>query len=367
MRQPGIPVLTEVEAVSSANVFAVPGTDVLCASAVPNARMKNVRRLIEQITGYTTNVLLTGEPGSGKEWVARYLHAASPRRDRNFVPVNCGAIHEDQLESELFGHEKGAIEGAITSRIGRLEAAAGGTLFLHDVADISTPVQIRLARALEERSFRRIGGDRDFACNFRLIAATQRDLEQAVCGGAFHAELYYKLKVFPIEMPPLRERIEDLASLVKNIQKLCAESGMQAIDLTPGSMRILKHYDWPGNIKELTDLIERLCVLYPGGRVDIPNLPPDYTAKAPLRNSDREGIRTARASGSQPQDFELPDGNISLKSYLENVEIAVIRRALHETNGVIAHAARHLQIRRTTLAEKMKRYGIKSRDNTGAI
>jgi sigma-54 specific flagellar transcriptional regulator A len=258
MGQPDIPVLTEAEAITFSNSFSVPGVDVIHSSATPNARMKNVLRLIEQITGYATNVLLTGESGTGKEWVARYIHAASPRRDQSFVSVDCGAIPDDELESELFGHEKDAIEGAITSRKGRMEAAAGGTLFLNDVADISLPVQIKLARALEERSFSRIGGDRNLDCDFRLIAATQRDLVQAVGEETFHSELYYKLNVFPIEMPPLRERIDDLTGLVGNILKYCTESGLQAIDLTPGSVRVLTHYDWPGNIRELTDLIERL-------------------------------------------------------------------------------------------------------------
>ncbi|MFQ5609228.1 MAG: helix-turn-helix domain-containing protein, partial [Woeseiaceae bacterium] len=176
-------------------------------------------------------------------------------------------------------------------------------------------------------------------------------------------DLYYRLNVFPIEMPPLRERVDDLPDLVDRIRERCGDSGLQAIEMTPGAVRVLKHYEWPGNIRELSNLIERLCVLYPAGSIDIQNLPTRYTAAAPLRDSDRESVAATRASGPQPQDFDLPSESVPLKAYLENIEIALIRRALHECNGVIAHAARHLQIRRTTLAEKMKRYGINPAPN----
>jgi sigma-54 specific flagellar transcriptional regulator A len=321
-------------------------------------RMATVRRLIGQVAGFTTNVLITGESGTGKEWAARYIHASSPRAQAPFVPVNCGAIPGELLESELFGHEKGAFTGAISTRIGRFEAAEGGTLFLDEIGDMSLPMQVKLLRVLQERVFERVGSNRSRTCNVRIIAATHRNLEDAIRGGKFREDLFYRLNVFPIELPPLRERKDDLGELVAAVLEHCRESGLQPISLTGGALRILRCYDWPGNIRELANLMERLCVLYPGGVVDIPALPSRYTANAPLRETDREEVTKVRAAGPPPQDFDLPLEGVPLKTYLENIEVALIRRALHDTSGVVAHAAQRLQIRRTTLAEKMKRYGI---------
>jgi sigma-54 specific flagellar transcriptional regulator A len=321
-------------------------------------RMAQVRRMLEQVAGFTTNVLITGESGTGKEWAARYIHDLSDRGKQPFVPVNCGAIPADLLESELFGHEKGAFTGAIASRVGRFEAAEGGTLFLDEIGDMSLPMQVKLLRVLQERVYERVGSNKSRSCDVRIVAATHRDLETAIRDGKFREDLFYRLNVFPIELPALRDRLDDLAELVENIAERGQQSSGQSVTLTPGAVRVLKHYPWPGNIRELSNLMERLCVLYPGGSVDIAQLPTRYTANAPLRDSDREQVASTRASGPQPQDFELPAEGVSLKEYLERVEIALIRRALHAADGVVAHAAESLQIRRTTLAEKMKRYGI---------
>ena len=323
-------------------------------------RMTVVRRLLEQVAPFNTNVLITGESGTGKEWAARYVHALSPRHQRPFLPVTCGAIPADLLESELFGHEKGAFTGAIATRIGRFEAAEGGTLFLDEIGDMSLPMQVKLLRVLQERVYERVGSNRSRSCDVRIIAATHRDLEEAIRGGKFREDLFYRLNVFPIELPPLRERKEDLTELAMNILERCRSSGQQAVTLTGGALRILRCYDWPGNIRELANLMERLCVLYPGQPVDIPNLPSRYTANAPLRETDREIVTRRSAAGPQPQDFELPTEGIPLKAYIENIEIALIRRALVDTDGVVAHAAQRLQVQRTTLAEKMKRYGIQA-------
>jgi sigma-54 specific flagellar transcriptional regulator A len=323
-------------------------------------RMTSVRRLIEQVAGFTTNVLITGESGTGKEWAARYIHQLSPRRDKLFVPVNCGAIPPDLLESELFGHEKGAFTGAISARVGRFEAAEGGTIFLDEIGDMSLGMQVKLLRVLQERVYERVGDNRSRPCDVRIVAAPHRDLEEAIKEGDFREDLFYRLNVFPVELPALRERSDDIDSLVANILSRCAQSDIQPVEILPGAIRVLKQYDWPGNIRELANLIERLCVLYPGGRVDIADLPTQYTARARLRESDRKDVAETRASGPQPQDFELPSEGMPLKTYLENIEIALIRRALHDSHGIVAHTARRLQIRRTTLAEKMKRYGIHS-------
>jgi sigma-54 specific flagellar transcriptional regulator A len=325
-----------------------------------SSRMAAVRRLIEQVAGFNTNVLITGESGTGKEWAARYIHALSPRREQPFVPVNCGAIPADLLESELFGHEKGAFTGAIAARVGRFEAAEGGTLFLDEIGDMSLPMQVKLLRVLQERVFERVGSNKSRSCDVRIIAATHRNLEEAIRAGKFREDLFYRLNVFPIELPPMRERKEDLSELVDNILARSAASGLNPVKLTGGALRILRCYEWPGNVRELANLMERLCVLYPGQPVDIPQLPARYTDNAPLREADREEVARQHVTGPQPQDFDMPREGIPLKAYLENIEVALIRRALHEANGVVAHAAERLQIRRTTLAEKMKRYSIKA-------
>ncbi len=323
-----------------------------------STRMTNVRRLIEQVAAFNTSVLITGESGTGKEWAARHVHGQSPRAVKAFVPVNCGAIPAELLESELFGHEKGAFTGAISTRIGRFEAAEGGTLFLDEIGDMSLPMQVKLLRVLQERIYERVGSNRPRPCDVRIIAATHRNLEAAIRDGSFREDLYYRLNVFPIELPPLRERLEDLADLIGNILERCRAAGLSPVHMAPGAVRILKHYGWPGNLRELANLLERLCVLYPDSPVDIPQLPTRYTAAAPLRETDRQEVAATRASGPQPQDIEFPADGLPLKDYLEKIEVSLIRRALHDADGVIAHAAEKLQVRRTTLAEKMKRYGI---------
>jgi sigma-54 dependent transcriptional regulator, flagellar regulatory protein len=329
-------------------------------------RIAIARRLLEQVASFNTNVLITGESGTGKEWAARYIHALSPRHGHPFVPVNCGAIPADLLESELFGHEKGAFTGAIATRVGRFEAAEGGTLFLDEIGDMSLPMQVKLLRVLQERVYERVGSNKSRSCDVRIIAATHRNLEDAIRDGKFREDLFYRLNVFPIELPPLRERKEDLAELVANVLERCRRLGQQPVQMTGGALRILRCYDWPGNIRELANLMERLCVLYPGLPVDIPNLPSRYTVNAPLRETDREIVAKRVAAGPQPQDFDLPTEGVPLKAYIENIEIALIRRALVETKGIVAHAAQRLQVRRTTLAEKMKRYGIDSEQTEAA-
>lgn len=321
-------------------------------------RITQVRRLLEQVAAFDTNVLITGESGTGKEWASRYLHALSPRADRPFVPVNCGAIPSELLESELFGHEKGAFTGAYTARIGRFEAAEGGTLFLDEIGDMSLSMQVKVLRVLQERTFERIGSNQSTRCNVRVVAATHRNLEEAIASKEFREDLFYRLSVFPIEMPPLRERAEDLPLLAEQVLERRAGKGLDRITLTPGAQRVLRQYRWPGNIRELANLLERLCVLHPAGTVDICDLPSRYTAGVPLRSSDTVQMLEKRAVGATPEDFELPGESTSLKDYLEKVEVSLIRRALDDADGVVADAARRLQIGRTTLSEKIKRYNI---------
>jgi len=321
-------------------------------------RMIAVRRLIEQVAGVDTKVLITGESGTGKEWAARSIHDLSPRCEQPFVPVNCGAIPAELMESELFGHEKGSFTGAIASRAGRFEMAEGGTLFLDEIGDMSLPMQVKLLRVLQEQQYERVGSNKSRPCDVRIVAATHRNLEAMIADGRFRADLYYRLNVFPIEMPALRDRIDDLGLLAANIMQRCERSGLDPVELTPGALRVLRASPWHGNIRELANLLERLCVLYPGGTVDIGQLPGRITRNVPIRDADRQSLEQARSAGPMPQDFGLPGPNMTLKDYLASIERSLILRALNESNGVIAGAARVLNVRRTTLVEKMKKYRI---------
>ena len=328
--------------------------------------ISQVRHLLEQVSSFDSNVLITGESGTGKEWAARYLHDLADRADAPFVPVNCGAIPADLLESELFGHEKGAFTGAYSSRIGRFEAAEKGTIFLDEIGDMSLPMQVKLLRVLQERVFERIGSNQSTPCNVRVIAATHRNLEEAIAIREFREDLFYRLNVFPIELPALRERAEDLSELAEYILLARVAQGLPRINLTPGALRVLRQYKWPGNIRELSNLLERLCVLHPNDSVDICDLPGRYTAGVPLRSSDTAALVDKRSAGAAPEEFELPGESTSLKAYLEKVEVSLIQRALDDAEGVVADAARRLQIGRTTLSEKIKRYKIPHKLHAGA-
>lgn len=324
-----------------------------------SARMEYVRHRIEEVTGSLAPVLITGEPGTGKEWTARYMHARSPRHDQPFVSVDCTAIAADSLEGELFGYEKGAVSDSLSSGSGYIEAAQDGTLFLDDFTGMNSRLLGKLLNALRQRSYQRVGSNRSRPCDVRLIMAAADEGEQ---GREAYEEIFFGAQVAQFELPPLRERIEDLADVVESIAARSDEFGLETIRLTPGALRILRHYDWPGNIRELANLMQRLSLLYPERLVDIPDLPAQFTDKVPLRIADHERVVTTRVTGPRPQDIDLPAGRIPLKRYLEDIEIALIRRALHETNGVIAHAATYLHLRRTTLAEKIKRYGLRAND-----
>jgi sigma-54 dependent transcriptional regulator, flagellar regulatory protein len=315
--------------------------------------MKIVRRLLEQVAGFNTNVLITGESGTGKEWAARYVHAMSPRARQAFVPVNCGAIPADLLESELFGHEKGAFTGAITQRIGRFEAADGGTLFLDEIGDMALPMQVKVLRVIQERLFERIGSSRSRCADVRLIAATHKNLERAINEGAFREDLFYRLNVFPIELPALRDRVEDLPLLVENILANAATAGLQPVRLGGSAMRALMAYPWPGNIRELANLLERLCILYPGDHVEAVDLPQRYTRLEFVGPVDI-GQENDRFDSS----FAESDSAMSLKSRVEDFEMTLIRKALADAQGVVSHAAKLLQLNRTTLTEKIRRYQI---------
>jgi len=317
-----------------------------------------VRRMIEQVAGTDANVLILGESGTGKEVVARKLHYFSSRRDKPFVPINCGAIPADLLESELFGHEKGAFTGAITARQGRFELAEGGTLFLDEIGDMSLPMQVKLLRVLQERVFERVGSNKSIRADVRIVAATHRNLEQAIRDGRFREDLFYRLNVFPIDMPPLRERREDVPLLVEELLLRFKNEKRVSVHLTPAAVAALSRHDWPGNVRELSNLMERLTILYPNSDVDVGDLPESYRQQAgaaPVATPPSPASETTVHPLSLPR---LPREGLDIKEHLNNLEYTLIKQALDEAGGVVAHAAERLRMRRTTLVEKLRKYGL---------
>jgi formate hydrogenlyase transcriptional activator len=296
--------------------------------------LRNVLHQVEIVAPTDATVLLLGETGTGKELVARAIHDASARSHRTFIKINCAAIPSGLLESELFGHERGAFTGAIAQRIGRFELGDGGTLFLDEVGEIPLELQPKLLRVLQEHEFERLGGTRTINVDVRLIAATNRDLGEMVEGRCFRDDLYYRLNVFPIAIPPLRERPEDIDPLVDHFVRQFARSMNRRIDAIPGETReALRHHPWPGNIRELANVIQRAVILSPGSRLTLPPL----RVEAPHRPAHNEG------------------------ETLEAVERAYVARVLEETRWVIGGprgAAARLGLKRTTLQSMMKRFGL---------
>jgi sigma-54 specific flagellar transcriptional regulator A len=331
----------------------------LFRSLVGSSRsVKHVRNLIEQVADSEANVLILGESGTGKEVVARNLHYYSSRRGKPFVPVNCGAIPGDLLESELFGHEKGAFTGAISSREGRFEMAEGGTLFLDEIGDMSLSMQVKILRVLQERTFERVGSNKCLSANVRIIAATHRDLEKAIIAGEFREDLYYRLNVFPIEMPPLKERVEDIPLLVNELVRRIEHEKRGSVRLSPGAIYALCQYNWPGNVRELANLIERLAILHPYGLVEAGDLPEKFMSDEKLDPEILGDAFIGTPVTSDDLDPRLPRNGLNLKQHLSNLEVNYIKQALDESGGVVAHAAKRLGMRRTTLVEKLRKYGL---------
>ncbi|HEX4975969.1 MAG TPA: sigma-54 dependent transcriptional regulator, partial [Pseudomonadales bacterium] len=300
-----------------------------------------VRELMEQVADKDVNVLITGESGTGKEVVARNLHYNSNRRDKPFVPVNCGAIPHDLLESELFGHEKGAFTGAITSRAGRFEIAQGGTLFLDEIGDMPFNMQVKLLRVLQERCFERVGSTKTIDVDVRIIAATHNDLEKAIEDGRFREDLYYRLNVFPIEMPPLRERTEDIPLLINDLIKKIETENRGSIRFNSSAIMSLCHHAWPGNVRELANLVERLVITHPYGVIGVQELPVkfrhiDVKEEEFFVASEKMLAPQLQAPPSNTPSFDLSTDDINLKEYLEDLESSLIRQALDECGGVVA-------------------------------
>ncbi len=322
-----------------------------------------VREMIEKVAESGANVLILGESGTGKEVVARNIHYQSSRREKPFVPVNCGAIPPDLLESELFGHEKGAFTGAYSAREGRFALAEGGTLFLDEIGDMPLAMQVKLLRVLQERCYEKVGSNKSITTNVRVIAATHRNLEEEIAKGKFREDLYYRLNVFPIEMPALKDRIEDLPLLLSDLISRIEGTKRAGVHFLPRAVAALSRYPWSGNVRELANLVERMAILYPNGMIDIKDLPPKFLltetpVKTQLRNEDPLAVLSEEEAvplGAVPY---LPPDGLDLKEHLIKTERRLIEKALEETGGVVAHAADFLKMRRTTLVEKMKKYGI---------
>lgn len=323
-------------------------------------KIADVREMMSQVADKDVSVLITGESGTGKEVVARNLHYSSDRRDGPFVPVNCGAIPGELLESELFGHEKGAFTGAITARAGRFELAEGGTLFLDEIGDMPLNMQVKLLRVLQERVFERVGSNKTLKVNVRVIAATHRHLETMIADGRFREDLYYRLNVFPIEMPSLSERAEDIPILINEIVSRLEAENRGSIRFNSAAILSLSQHPWPGNVRELANLVERMAILHPFGVIGVQDLPEKYRHVEVqedfiVPSEDTTAMPTVAKMGDTTL---LPDDGIDLKEYLNNLERNLIQQALDDSGGVVARAANRLAIRRTTLVEKMRKYGL---------
>lgn len=330
--------------------------------------VQQVRQMMQQVADTEANVLILGESGTGKEVVARNLHYHSARREGPFVPVNCGAIPAELLESELFGHEKGAFTGAISARAGRFELAKGGTLFLDEIGDMPLSMQVKILRVLQERIFERVGSNKSIEADVRIVAATHRDLETMITDGKFREDLYYRLNVFPIEMPPLRDRAEDIPLLINELVLRMEQEKRGSIRFNAAAIMSLCQHDWSGNVRELANLVERMAIMHPHGVIGVSELPRKYryieedAGVQELREEISE--RAALNALSQPQaiapmaDSGLPPEGLDLREHLADIERTMIEQALESCEGVVAQAAELLQLRRTTLVEKMRRYGI---------
>jgi len=319
-----------------------------------SSAIQQVRGLITQVAQADANVLILGESGTGKELVARSIHRQSSRANKPFVPVNCGAIPSELLESELFGHEKGAFTGAITTRAGRFELAEGGTLFLDEIGDMTPYMQVKLLRVLQECCYERVGSNKTRYTDVRIIAATHHNLEAAMESGKFREDLFYRLDEFPICMPPLRDRIEDIPVLLQTlIKRLENERGSLQIGKTV--IEAMQHYSWPGNVRELSNTVERLRVLHRNARAELSSLPEKILQArlAPMVGATASGQQAPHQRG---MGIQLPESGLDLKEYMSAIELYLIREALDRANGVVAQAAKLLGLGRTTLVEKLRKY-----------
>ncbi len=303
--------------------------------------------LIQKVADTDSTVLLLGESGTGKELIARAIHFNSQRRQGPLIPVNCAAIPEELLESELFGHERGAFTHAVRTRIGRFEQANGGTIFLDEIADMSPGLQVKILRVLQDRAFERIGGTKTIRVDIRVIAATNQDLEALVRQGRFREDLFYRLNVIPIRVPPLRERVSDIPLLATHfLQEFSHKKKKPLKRLSPAVLDLLLRYPWPGNVRELENLMERLVILSEGETVEVNDLPERFRASSPVMGA--------------PEIADFPEHGVHLNDAVQDFERRLILKALEKSNWVKSRAAKLLHLNRTTLIEKMKKQNIQA-------
>jgi DNA-binding NtrC family response regulator len=321
-------------------------------------RMQDLHRFIEKISDTDSTVLITGESGTGKELVAKTIHFNSSRGSEPFVPINCGAIPRDLIESELFGHERGAFTGAINSRVGRFELANGGTIFLDEIGELPFPLQVKLLRVVQEREFERVGGTRTIKVDVRILAATNRDLEKAVTEHSFREDLFYRLNVIPIQIPPLREREDDVLLLVSHfIAEYCRRKRKSIIKVSREASDLLCNYHWPGNVREVENAVERMIILNESGEIGVEDLPQRIVAS-------RDGgailhpVPAVAPLGDVPAQVPWAESGVDLNGILEEMEKKLIVQALRQSGGVKNKAAILLGLNRTTFLEKVKKMGV---------
>jgi len=345
-----------------------------------------VRAMIARVATSQATVLITGESGTGKELVARALHEQSDRRGGNFVPINCGAIPKDLIESELFGHRKGSFTGAMSDRIGRFELAHGGTLFLDEIGDLPLDMQVKLLRVLQERQVDPVGSAKPVPIDVRVVAATHRDLEKEISEGRFREDLYYRLNVLPLHTCPLRERPQDLPELLGFFATRFAPKGQASISFTEDFMQALQDYPWPGNVRELSNLVDRFSTLFTGEHLALGSIPATLLPKGlallqaercanPSTSLPPTAVITspepaAAEEAAEVSDVEsiilmaqgapvLPPEGLSLKERLADIERELIQQALQRSDGNVSQTARLLNLQRTTLIEKIQKYALR--------
>ncbi|MDA0847478.1 MAG: sigma-54 dependent transcriptional regulator [Proteobacteria bacterium] len=357
----------------------------------------SLKRLIESVAHSDATVLIIGESGTGKELVAKSLHDCSARAQKNLVPVNCGAIPRELIESELFGHKRGSFTGAVADRMGRFELAHGGTLFLDEIGDLALDMQVKLLRAIQERVVEPVGGGKPIKVDVRVVAATHKDLEEEVEAGRFREDLYYRLNVLPLTTPPLRERREDVPMLSRHFATLHASNGHRPIEPSPALLEEFMAYHWPGNIRELSNVIARFSALFAGRKVCYRDIPQDMlprglrdrTPKATPKASPNTAAPTPEGAAaltqadditrvsSAPNPIEdlicLAQGSplvvldgVPLKKRLTDIERSLIEQALEQADGNVSKTARILSVQRTTLIEKINKYDLKCKPEVDA-
>jgi transcriptional regulator with GAF, ATPase, and Fis domain len=322
--------------------------------------LKKVFEVLGKVAPTESTVLVTGESGTGKELLVRALHANSRRTEKPFMPINCGAIPKDLLESELFGHEKGAFTHAIKNRSGRFELADGGTIFLDEIGELDLNLQVKILRVIQEREFERIGGTRTQKVDVRIVAATNRDLEQEVERGTFREDLFYRMNVIPLRLPPLRERGSDILVLAEYfLRKFCSGKDRKPLALDRETREMLLAYHWPGNVRELENFMERMSILCEGDIVKPEDLPRKiWNSLGSERPEQPLAAEPVSAGFVWPRISDLQEKDLDLKTFLDDIEERLLKESLEMADGVKNQAAEILGIKRTTLIEKLKKKNI---------